>query len=72
MSIEEDKYIIYLALGNQVQLYGQLLEDKDLSQEDKDMSEYIITRSLEIMDKYAQDIEKEHISKPRWDQIKLQ
>lgn len=69
----DDKSIIYLALCNQVQDYQLLLqeESKNLSDEDRGMAEYIISRSLEIIDKLAPELINEGtaIKRPKWDNI---
>ena len=72
-SIMEDKEIIYLALCNQVQSYQLLLEDSEnLSEENRGMAEYIISRSLEMIDKLALELGVEGanaIKRPRWDNL---
>lgn len=71
----DDIEILYLAICNQIGLYNSFLEDNrnNLSQEDIEFSEYIISRSMEIRDSIEMDLlksntEKEDkpINRPRW------
>lgn len=75
--MQEDDDIIYLALCNQLQSYQLLLEEeKDLSEEDRMMAEYIISRTLhliEIFEIYVQKIGSDtSIQKPKWDNLTRQ
>lgn len=68
--MEDDKEIIYLALCNQIQAYQLFLEDSNnLSEEELGMANYIISRSLEIADKLALELNDEDkiIERPKWD-----
>lgn len=68
--MEDDKEIIYLALCNQIQSYQLFLEDSNnLSEEELGMANYIISRSLEIADKLASELNDEDkiIERPKWD-----
>ena len=70
--MQEDDEIIYLALGIQIQSYSLLLEEeKDLPEENRKMIEYIISRSEDLLEKYAQRIGTDtSIQRPKWDQLK--
>ena len=69
--MQEDDDIIYLALCNQLQSYQLLLEEeKDISEENRMMTEYIISRTEELIDKYAQKIGNDTtIQRPQWDNL---
>lgn len=69
--MQEDDEIIYLALCNQLQSYQLLLEEeKDISEENRMMTEYIISRTEELIDKYAQKIGNDTtIQRPQWDNL---
>lgn len=69
--MQDDDSIIYLALCNQLQLYQLLLEEeKDISEENRMMTEYIISRTEELIDKYAQKIGNDTtIQRPQWDNL---
>lgn len=69
--MQEDDEIIYLALGNQLQSYQMLLEEeKDISEENRMMAEYIISRTLILIEKYAQKIGNDtNIQRPQWDNL---
>ena len=69
--MQEDDDIIYLALCNQLQSYQLLLEEeKDLSEENRMMTEY---RTLHLIEIYAQKIGSDtSIQKPKWDNLTRQ
>lgn len=69
--MQDDDNIIYLALCNQLQSYQLLLEEeKDISEENRMMTEYIISRTEELIDKYAQKIGNDTtIQRPQWDNL---
>lgn len=72
--MQEDDDIIYLALCNQLQSYQLLLEEeKDLSKENRMMAEYIISRTLHLIEIYARKIGSDtSIQKPKWDNLTRQ
>lgn len=72
--MQEDDEIIYLALCNQLQSYQLLLEEeKDLSEENRMMAEYIISRTLHLIEIYVQKIGSDtSIQKPKWDNLTRQ
>jgi hypothetical protein len=72
--MQEDDDIIYLALCNQLQSYQLLLEEeKDLSEENRMMAEYIISRTLHLIEIYVQKIGSDtSIQKPKWDNLTRQ
>lgn len=72
--MQEDDDIIYLALCNQLQSYQLLLEEeKDLSEENRMMAEYIISRTLHLIEIYVQKIGSDtSIQKPKWDNLTCQ
>lgn len=66
---EDEKEIIYLALSNSIIMYKELLENKENSEEDKELINYIIKRHLELLDKYCNSIcndSNKPISRPSW------
>lgn len=71
----DENSIIYLALCNQVQSYQLLLQEElnNLSEEERGMIEYIISRSLEIIDKLTPELESSEkdlaIKRPKWDNL---
>lgn len=69
--MQDDDSIIYLALCNQLQSYQLLLEEeKDISEENRIMTEYIISRTEELIDKYAKKIGNDTtIQRPQWDNL---
>lgn len=69
--MQDDDIIIYLALCNQLQSYQLLLEEeKDISEENRMMTEYIISRTEELIDEYAQKIGNDTtIQRPQWDNL---
>lgn len=67
----EYRDIIYLAICNQILSYDELLRDDTLSEEDRDMANYIIEKSIEVRDKLEKEIMGEDdkpISRPRWEE----
>lgn len=63
----DDKAIIYLAIGNQIQLYSELLEEGNLDPENRGMAEYILKRSLDIEDKLRRELQQDNpIPRPPW------
>ena len=69
--MQEDDDIIYLALCNQLQSYQLLLEEeKDLTEENRLMAEYIISRTERLVEIYAQKIGSDtSIQRPQWDNL---
>lgn len=69
--MQEDDEIIYLALGNQLQSYQLLLEEeKDITEENRLMAEYIISRTEQLIEIYAQKIGSDtFIQRPQWDNL---
>ena len=51
--MEDDKEIIYIALGIMIQEYSNILENEELDQENRGLIEYILTRASEILDKLS-------------------
>ena len=72
--MQEDDDIIYLAWCNQSQSYQLVLEEeKDLSEENRIMAEYIISRILHLIEIYDQKIGSDtSIQKPKWDNLTRQ
>lgn len=64
--MEDDKEIIYIALGIMIQEYSNILENEGLDQENRGLIEYILTRASEILDKLSNDISEEVIKRPQW------
>lgn len=66
--MEDDDEIIYIALSNNIILYEEQKADlKDA--EEIQMVDYIISRSLELLDSYTQKInnkEEQPIQRPKW------
>jgi hypothetical protein len=71
--MQEDDEIIYLALCNQLQSYQLLLEEeKDITEENRLMAEYIISRTEQLIEIYAQKIGSDtFIQRPQWDNLTL-
>ena len=69
--MQEDDEIIYLALCNQLQSYQLLLEEeKDITEENRLMAEYIISRTERLVEIYAQKIGSDtSIQRPQWDNL---
>ena len=69
--MQEDDEIIYLALCNQLQSYQLLLEEeKDITEENRLMVEYIISRTEQLIEIYAQKIGSDtFIQRPQWDNL---
>lgn len=69
--MQEDDEIIYLALCNQLQSYQLLLEEeKDITEENRLMAEYIISRTEQLIEIYAQKIGSDTlIQRPQWDNL---
>ena len=69
--MQEDDEIIYLALCNQLQSYQLLLEEeKDITEENRLMAEYIISRTEQLIEIYAQKIGSDtFIQRPQWDNL---
>ena len=64
--MDDSREIIYIALCNQVELYSQSLEDNLLQGKERELAEYIIMRSLQEIDKMAEEIQNKPISRPSW------
>lgn len=69
--MQEDDEIIYLALCNQLQSYQLLLEEeKDITEENRLMAEYIISRTEQLIEIYDQKIGSDtFIQRPQWDNL---
>lgn len=66
---EEDIAVIYIALCNQLVLYNSFLEEKELSKEDLDITNYILSRTEGLLDKYEKQLGGElPIKRPSWTQ----
>lgn len=67
--MDDEKEIVYIALSNSIIHYNNLLEDvENLSQEEIKTAEYLLSRSIEVLDKYSKDIvdETQPMKKPVW------
>lgn len=72
--MEDEVEIIYLALNNSYVLYNELLENSkdNMSNEEIMQMDYLISRHLELMDKYQKVLgerehsETNHIKRPSW------
>lgn len=71
--MDDEKEILYIALSNSLLSFKELLEeDNNLNKKEKELIDYIINRHLELIDKYADDINKSEsniISRPIWDKL---
>lgn len=70
--MDDDREIIYLALGNSLIAYNDLLEaSKNMPAEDKELLLYIISRHEQLISKYEAEISSDDtsvtISRPSWD-----
>lgn len=66
-----DREIIYLALCNQINLYYELLEDPELSEQDRGMATYILNHTLKLEEAFRDKIlnnEDENIELPNENQ----
>lgn len=64
----DDDEVIYIALSNNIILYRQQLEQLEDAEEIQ-MADYIISRSLELLDSYAEKIklnDEQPIQRPQW------
>ena len=69
INMDDKDNIIYLALCHLLNSYNQLLvEEKDLSEEELSMIEYIISRTEGIIPEYAAKVENldTTIKRPQW------
>lgn len=65
--MDDSREIIYLALCNQVETYSEVLEENLLQdKEQRELAEYIIMRSLQEIDKMAEELQNKPISRPSW------
>lgn len=69
--MDDEKEIIYFALINQIEHYKEVLEDTSnpLKGEERELAEYIFMRTLEIEERFAQEICQESdqpIKRPTW------
>lgn len=67
--MEDEEAIIYIALSNSINMLQSSLEEDELDELDKDLTQYLITRHLELLDKYEKSIDKDNtIKRPQWNQ----
>lgn len=69
--MEDEQEIIYIALSNSIMHYTLLLEkEENLSQDDATMAKHLLSRTEQLLDKYAAIINNEEkpMSRPRWEQ----
>lgn len=69
--MDDEKEIIYFALINQIEHYKEVLEDTSnpLKGGERELAEYIFMRTLEIEERFAQEIYQESdqpIKRPSW------
>ncbi|MEG1415389.1 MAG: hypothetical protein RSC49_02175 [Clostridium sp.] len=66
--MEDEKVIIYIALCNSCQYYIDALDNNTIdTQEEKELTTYLIDRHLGIIDKYALELgEETPIGRPSW------
>lgn len=66
--MDDEREIIYIAIINSLNYYKELLES-DINTEDKDLINYLISRHIELLDKYEGEIDNDEpkpISRPSW------
>lgn len=69
---DDEREILYIALSNSLILYKQSLEENKLSEDERELTEYLIKRHLELLDKYSESIlqednkENKPIERPSW------
>lgn len=67
--MDDEKEIIYIALSNSINMLNSSLEEDNLDEMDRDLTQYLIERHLSLLDKYEKEIIKENpISRPQWNQ----
>lgn len=65
----DDNELIYIALSNNILSYNQLIEGGIEDPEELQLAEYIIYRSLQLIDTYGAKINQAidaPIQKPKW------
>lgn len=65
---EDEREIIYIALSNSLLHYSTLLESGiELSQDDLEMTQHLMERTLHYIDKYSSEINApKPIGRPQW------
>ena len=69
LSMDDSREIIYFALSNLVISYTEALRLNKMNQDEKEMTQYIIERSEQLMKGLEDEIIKETnqpIQKPKW------
>lgn len=65
--MDDEKEIIYIALCNSLRDYESFLEEEDIDAKERELTQYLIKRHLELIDKYADEIDKSKtIQRPQW------
>lgn len=67
--MDDEREILYIALSNSLMQYKNLLDNKDLEENERELIEYLISRHLELLDKYSESILNENnkpINRPSW------
>lgn len=65
--MDDEKEIIYIALCNSLRDYENFLEEDNIDPQERELTQYLINRHLELIDKYANEIDKpQTIKRPQW------
>lgn len=67
---DDSREIIYIALCNQITLYTSFLEEDNKSTpKERELAQYLIMRSEELLDEMSEEIEETPISRPSWKKV---
>lgn len=68
--MDDSREIIYIALCNQITLYTSFLEEDNKSTpKERELAQYLIMRSEELLDEMSEEIEETPISRPSWKKV---
>lgn len=63
-SNEQAKELLFISLSNSITQYSEILENMELSEEEKKMNEYLIASYLKMLEEL--EIEEKPIKRPSW------
>lgn len=64
--MEDEREILYIALGIMIAEYSNILEKEDLDPENRGLAEYLLSRAENLLDKLSSEITEETIKRPQW------
>ena len=64
--MEDEREILYIALGIMIAEYSNILEKEDLDPENTGLAEYLLSRAENLLDKLSSEITEETIKRPQW------